>query len=54
METIELEINKVRNRKNNIEESRRGWRDGSVVKNPYCSSREPEFKSQHPHLMAHN
>lgn len=25
METIELEFNKVRNRKNNIEESKEGW-----------------------------
>jgi hypothetical protein len=25
-----------------------GWRDGSVVKNTDCSSRGPEFKSQHP------
>jgi len=26
-----------------------GWRDGSVVKNPDCSSRGPRFESQHPH-----
>ena len=26
-----------------------GWRDGSVVKSTNCSSRGPEFKSQHPH-----
>jgi hypothetical protein len=26
-----------------------GWRDGSVVKSPDCSSRGPEFNSQQPH-----
>jgi hypothetical protein len=26
-----------------------GWRDGSVVKSTSCSSRGPEFNSQHPH-----
>ena len=26
-----------------------GWRDGSVVKSTDCSSRGPEFNSQHPH-----
>ena len=26
-----------------------GWRGGSVVKSTDCSSREPEFNSQHPH-----
>jgi len=25
------------------------WRDGSVVRNTVCSSRGPEFNSQHPH-----
>jgi hypothetical protein len=25
------------------------WRDGSVVKSTYCSSRGPEFISQQPH-----
>jgi hypothetical protein len=30
-------------------EKKRGWRDGSVVKNTDCSSRGPEFKSQQPH-----
>jgi len=25
-----------------------GWRDGSVIKNTGCSSRGPEFNSQHP------
>lgn len=54
METLELEINKIRNRKKNIVKSRRDWRDSSVVKSPCSSSREPEFKSQHPHLMAHD
>jgi hypothetical protein len=27
----------------------RGWRDGLVVKSTDCSSRGPEFNSQHPH-----
>jgi hypothetical protein len=27
-----------------------GWGDGSVVKNKYCSSREPNFSSQCPQL----
>jgi hypothetical protein len=27
----------------------RGCRDGSAVKNIYCSSRGPEFKPQQPH-----
>jgi hypothetical protein len=27
----------------------KGWRDGSAVKSTNCSSRGPEFKSQHPH-----
>ena len=26
-----------------------GWRDGSVVKSTGCSSRGPQFNSQHPH-----
>lgn len=26
-----------------------GWRDGSAVKSIDCSSRSPEFNSQHPH-----
>jgi hypothetical protein len=26
-----------------------GWRDGSVVKGNYCSSKGGEFKSQQPH-----
>jgi hypothetical protein len=26
-----------------------GWRDGSMVKNIDCSSRESGFNSQHPH-----
>ena len=26
-----------------------GWRDGSVVKSPNCSSEGPEFKFQQPH-----
>jgi hypothetical protein len=26
----------------------RGWRDGSAVKSTSCSSRGPQFKSQHP------
>ena len=26
-----------------------GWRDGSAVKSIYCSSEDPEFKSQQPH-----
>lgn len=30
------------------------WRDDSVVKTVYCSSRGPEFESQHPHQAAHN
>ena len=25
------------------------WRDGSEVKDIDCSSRDPEFNSQHPH-----
>ena len=27
----------------------RGWRDGSEVESTGCSSRGPEFNSQHPH-----
>jgi hypothetical protein len=26
-----------------------GWRDGSAGKSTDCSSKGPEFKSQHPH-----
>jgi hypothetical protein len=26
-----------------------GWSEGSAVKSTDCSSRGPEFKSQHPH-----
>jgi hypothetical protein len=29
--------------------SKKGWRDGSVVKSTDCSSEGPEFKSQQPH-----
>jgi len=32
-----------------LENSKMGWRDGSVVKSIDCSSRGPEFKSQKPH-----
>jgi hypothetical protein len=31
------------------EEYSKGWRDGSAVKSTDCSSRGPEFNSQHPH-----
>ena len=31
-----------------------GWKDGSVIKSLSCSSRGPEFASQHPHHVAHN
>jgi hypothetical protein len=27
----------------------KGWRDGSEIKSTGCSSRGPEFNSQHPH-----
>jgi hypothetical protein len=27
-----------------------GWEDGSVIKSNGCSSRGPEFKSQHPYV----
>jgi hypothetical protein len=30
-----------------------GWRDGLAVKSTDCSSRGPEFKSQH-HVVAHS
>jgi hypothetical protein len=29
--------------------SKLGWRDGSVIKNTDCSSRGPEFNFQQPH-----
>jgi hypothetical protein len=32
-----------------IKSGKWGWRDGSVVKNTDCSSRNPEFNSQQPH-----
>lgn len=31
-----------------------GWRDDSVVRSICCSSIEPEFVSQHPHLVGSN
>jgi hypothetical protein len=30
---------------------KRGWKDGSVVKGVHCSSRGPEFRSQHLHQI---
>ena len=42
--------------KQNISEGRRkrsGWRDGSALKSTDCSSRGPEFNSQHPHGSSH-
>lgn len=30
------------------------WMDNSVVKSMYCSSRGPEFESQHPYQAAHH
>ena len=36
------------------EDMQRGWRDGSVLKSTDCSSRGAEFKSQQPHMVAHN
>lgn len=33
------------------EEGGGGWRDGSLVKNTYCSSTGPEFCSQHPNQV---
>jgi hypothetical protein len=32
-----------------LEKTKRGWRDGSVVKSTDCSFKGPEFKSQQPH-----
>jgi hypothetical protein len=37
---------KKKKKKKNLQ---RGWRDGSGVKSPDCSSRGPEFNSQQPH-----
>ncbi|XP_055473142.1 ras-associated and pleckstrin homology domains-containing protein 1 isoform X7 [Psammomys obesus] len=37
-----------------LEESSKGWRDGSTVKNAFCSSRGPEFSSQHPRRATQN
>jgi hypothetical protein len=34
---------------NNLKNTIRGWRDGSVVKSTDCSAKGPEFKSQQPH-----
>lgn len=31
-----------------------GWRDGLVVRNTDCFTREPRFGSQLPHQAAHN
>jgi predicted nucleic acid-binding Zn-ribbon protein len=39
----------ITNRIQEIEESLRGWRDGSEVKSTDCSSEGPEFNSQQPH-----
>jgi hypothetical protein len=32
-----------------LKKKKKGWRDGSVVKNTDCSSEGPEFKFQQPH-----
>lgn len=37
-----------------LEESSKGWRDDSAVKNAFCSSRGPEFSSQHPRRATQN
>lgn len=49
-ETINKWINKYRtDGMSEHKNSPQGWRDGSVVKSIFCSSRGPCFKSQLPH-----
>lgn len=46
----------LENRKNTdiCNRGKDGGRDGSGVKSVYCSSRGPQFGSQHPHWATHN
>jgi hypothetical protein len=42
------EKKRKKERKEERKEERKTWRGGSVVKSTNCSSRSPEFNSQHP------